>query len=468
MKRKLVNKVLSIAVVGAMAVSLLAGCSSSSDDSSADDTTSESSAEEEASTDDSSDDSSDDDSEVDTSAAEAIADIGYEGEEIELTFWYLQTRQEGTEVLTEIFNEANENITITVSFYDTDGIKDACKTAAQSGSMPSMWFNWGGALGQYYVDNGVTYDLTEYAEENGWDEIYTASSLSLATLSDELSGIPTSYNVIGIYYRTDIFEECGLEVPTTIEEFDEVCATLKANGYTPISTAGLNGWHVMRLIEQFIEYEAGEELHDELQALTASWDCEAVINALTRYQTYCEEGYFPDGFVTANPDDTYMAFATGACAMDVQGQWYDSTLLNNGATLDNVSWFAFPNGTGRMSAFIEMTQFNADLTEEELEVAIAYTNYLFSNEAASIYPTYYNLPLPILDADPVDEETNPNVQDMLDYSNESGTFTITDQAFPTEVADVLFNYQDAIANGEATPEEAAAGIQEAIESYLAE
>ena len=118
-----------------------------------------------------------------------------------------------------------------------------------------------------------------------------------------------------------------------------------------------------------------------------------------------------------------------------------------------------------MSAFAEMNHFTKDLSDEELEAAIAYTNFLFSNEAAKIYPTYYNLPLPRTDADPVDPAVNPNVQDMLDTSSENGTFTITDQAFPTEVADVLFNNQDAIANGETTPEKAAAAIQKAIESY---
>ena len=55
----------------------------------------------------------------------------------------------------------------------------------------------------------------------------------------------------------------------------------------------------------------------------------------------------------------------------------------------------------------------------------------------------------------------------INFTDKNGTFTITDQAFPTEVADVLFNYQDAIANGESKPADAAKAIQEAIESYQA-
>lgn len=454
MKGKSVKKFLSAVLVGTMTASLLAGCGGSSGSDGGSDDSGSSKSGKEAS-----------DSGVDLSGVEGIADIGYEGDPIELSFWYLQTRQEGTDVLTEVFNKANPNINVTVSYYDTDGIKDACKTAAQSGSMPSMWFNWGGALGQYYVDNGVTYDLTAYGEENGWGDLYTPGAMNLVTLGGQVSGIPTSYNVIGVYYRTDLFEQYNLEVPTTIEEFESVCATLKENGITPMDAAGLNGWHVMRWIEQFIEYEAGADTHDQLQSLSTSWDCDAVKKGLERYEKYCEEGYFPDGFITANPDDTYMAFGMGTAAMDIQGQWYDSVLQNNEVTLDNVSWFPFPNETGRMSAFAEMNQFNKELSDEELEAAIAYTNFLFSNEAAKIYPTYYNLPLPRTDADPVDPAVNPNVQDMLDTSSENGTFTITDQAFPTEVADVLFNNQDAIANGETTPADAAAAIQKAIESY---
>lgn len=471
MKRTLVKKLIATMVAGTMAVSMLAGCGSSGDEKKDAATTQDGASGGGASGKDTSGgeasggDGAADTSGVDTTEAQAVADVGYDGEPVELSFWYLTTRQEGTEVLTKIFNDANPNINVTVSYYDTDGIKDACKTAAQSGSMPSMWFNWGGALGQYYVDNGVTYDFTDYAKEHDWENTYTQGAMNLVTLGGQISGIPTSYNVLGMYYRTDIFDQYQIEVPTTIDEFDAACAKLKENGITPVSTAGLNGWHVMRLIEQFIEQEAGADLHDQLQSLSTSWDCDAVVKALTRYQKYCQEGYFPDGFVTASPDDTYMAFAMGSCAMDIQGQWYDSVLQNNEVSLDNVSWFPFPSESGRMSAFAEMNQFNKDLSEDELEAAVAYTNFLFSNEAAKAYPTYYNLPLPRTDADPVDAKVNPNVQNMIDTSSERGTFTITDQAFPSEVADVLFNYQDAIANSEKTPEEAAKAIQQAIEDY---
>ncbi len=451
--RKGMKKVLSGTLAALLAAGTLAGCGSSSENQgtseSAGSVTEESSA-------------------AGTSDLAAAAKTKWDKDPVELSFWYLSTRSNAQSIV-DAWNEANPDIHVTLSVYDTDGIKDACKTAAQSNSMPSMWFNWGGSLGQYYVDNDLTYDLTEYAKTNGWDKKFNAGALSLATLGGKLSGYPTSYNVLGMFYRTDLFKQYGIEVPTTMEEFDQVCKKLKENGITPITTGGLNGWHPMRLIEQFIEYYAGTDTHDKLQSLEESWDNEAVIKGLAKYQEYCDNGYFPDGFVTANPDDTKLAFESGAAAMDIQGQWYDGQLNSDEFPLDQVGWFPFPNGTGRMSAFAEMTQFSKNLSEDELEAAMLFNDFFFGPDATSAYPNDYNLPIPFAgnSLTEADMKVQPHVMEMIDNSSKNGTFTITDQALPAECADVLFAGQDAIASGSSTPEKVAKDIQSAIEAYKA-
>lgn len=384
----------------------------------------------------------------------------------EVTFWTLSTRQEAVEAAVERFNEANPDIVVTASFYDTDGMKDACKVAASSDTLPSMWFNWGGSLGQFYVDNGKTYDLTAYAEANGWNDTFSAGALNLCTLGGKLSGYPTSYNVLGVYYSKPIFEELGLEIPTTFEEFEAILPTIKEAGYFPMETGGLYGWHVMRWLELIIEHYAGQELHDELQAFTASWDCEAVTQAFTKYKEWADAGYFPDGFLTADPNNTTMNMGMGISAMVLEGQWYDGGLLQNEIDVNNFGTFAFPSiDSNRMSAFAEMTQFNANLTDEELAACIAFNDFYYADEFVEEFAMYYNLPLPKEGATAPAEQ--PNVDVMIATSNTNGTFTITDQAMPTEVADVLFACQDAVALGEMAPEEAGPAIQAAIEAYQA-
>ena len=385
----------------------------------------------------------------------------------EVTFWTLNTRQNAVEPIVEAFNEANEDVVVTASFYDTDGIKDACKVASSSDTLPSMWFNWGGSLGQFYVDNGKTYDMTAYAEENGWYDKFSSGVLNLCTLGGQLAGYPTSYNVLGVYYNKSAFEELGIEVPTTFDELEEACATIKEAGYTPLETGGLYGWHVMRWLELLIEHYAGSEKHDQLQTFETSWDCQEVIDAFTKYKEWVDAGYFPDGFLTADPNDTILNFGMGTSLMVLEGQWYDGSILQNELDISNYGVFAFPSGeTNRMSAFAEMTQFNKNLTDEELDACVRFMDYYYSTENVDEYGEYYNLPLPINGEKAPEEQIN--VDAMIEMSNENGTFTITDQAFPTEVADVLFSAQDSVATGDMTPEEAAASIQAAIESYTAE
>ncbi|MGB8454524.1 MAG: extracellular solute-binding protein [Anaerocolumna sp.] len=386
------------------------------------------------------------------------------GEPVEVTFWTLSTRQEAIDPIVEAFNAANDNINVTVSYYDTDGIKDACKVAATADTLPDMWFNWGGSLGGFYADNGLTYDLTDYAKEHDWAGKFSAGALNLCQLNGILAGYPTSYNVLDVYFRKDIFEKYNIAVPTTFDEFEKACATLKENGITPISTAGLNGWHVMRFVELLIEHYAGEELHDKLNTFEESWNNDAVIKALAKYQEFCDKGYFPEGFVTADPNDTLMNMASGATAMDIQGQWYDGNILSDDIDINLFATFPFPSGgSNRLSSFVEMTQFNKNLSDDKLDASVKFMDYYYSEDNAKKYAQYYNLPLPFNNA--AMPEGQPNVEQMIKTSNENGTFTITDQALPTEVADVLFDAQDAIAFGEMTPEEGAANIQAAIEAY---
>lgn len=384
---------------------------------------------------------------------------------MQLTIWQLNGKQEALDTLAREYNAAHPEVQIVPAYYDTDGVKDACKVAASSGTLPDMWFNWGGSLGGFYAQNGLVYDLKDYAARNGWDKIFSPGALNLCTLDGKLSGYPISYNVLDVYYRKDIFAKYNLQVPATFEEFEAVCAALKQNGITPISTAGQYGWHVMRFVELLIEHYAGAELHDRMNAFKTSYNNDAVVKALTKYKEFCDKGYFPQGFVTANPNDTHIPVFSGQAAMDIQGQWYDGSIIREGQNMGNYGTFAFPSGgSNRVSAFVEMTQLNANLSPEKLEACIKFLDFYFSKESIARFGQYFNLPLPRLDAQmPADQ---PNVAVMLAASNKNGTFTITDQAFPTEIADELFRVQDGIANGQVTPQQGAARIQAAIEAYL--
>jgi raffinose/stachyose/melibiose transport system substrate-binding protein len=274
--------------------------------------------------------------------------------------------------------------------------------------------------------------------------------------------------MVGVFYRADIFEKYSLEEPKTFEEFEAILATLKENGECPMSTASsAGGWHLMRTIEQLLEYYAGPELHDQMNNLEESWNNEAFIQTLTTYKEWADKGYFNEGFVTAPPEEALTRLYTSECVMDFEGQWAERNIFADEQDHDLYGVFPFPSGgTNRMSAFGEGYQFNANVTEAELAAGMAFMDFYYGIETVEAYPENYKYPMPVIGVGIAPESTL--TIEMVEAATANGTFTIGDQALPAEVAQGgLFLVQDNVGLGIWTPEEGAAAMQEVVEQYLA-
>jgi len=387
-------------------------------------------------------------------------------ENVTISFWTLSDRQADIQAVIDEFNAANPNITIETTYNSVDDHKRNLRVAASSRTLPDIWRNWGGSLASFFPEHGLSYDLTQYAADNAWADKFLPSALELATLEGQLAGRPFFIASMGIFFRRDIFETNGIGVPATFEELESSMQTLRDNGVIPISTAGANGWHIMRLVQAFIEKYAGPEVHDRLLVLEEDWTHPAVVQAFTKYKEWVDNGFFPEGFITANPGETNLLVFAGEAAMDIQGPWYETMILTTeGQDINNYGFFPMPLSaeTNRMSAFIEMIQFNAEITESKLDAGMKFVDFMFSPE--TVFQNNFHQPMPYLEN--AFSEELVLVPQMIDAMNEFGTFSIADQALPQEIVAKLFEAQDNIALGVMTPEDAAQFIQDEIERYQA-
>jgi raffinose/stachyose/melibiose transport system substrate-binding protein len=384
---------------------------------------------------------------------------------VKLTWWNLSSRKELTEKIIADFQKENPDITITPALNAPNDHQNKLKVAASSGTLPDFWFNWGGTLGSFYVENGLTLDLSDYAKNNNWDKKFSSTALSLSTFDGNLAGYPTSINMIGIFYRKDIFNECGLKAPETFEEFENVMATLKSKGYTPMVVAGKGGWHLMRFVEALIEYYAGSTEHDKLKALKTSWNTPSVIRAYTKFKEYIDKGYFPKGFVTLGGSDAKSLIYSKDAVMAPEGPWMESNIYNDKQDPNLYGYFKFPLSQkgNRMSGFVEMFQFNKKLSKEKLDAAMKFADFVYSPESIQKYGPLIKQPVPRLDNKLPDKLTM--TAQMIDDLNKYGSYTITDQGLTQEVRDKFFEAQQSIATGVMTPEQAAKFMEGAVKSY---
>ncbi|GEK87133.1 ABC transporter substrate-binding protein [Microbacterium aerolatum] len=79
-----------------------------------------------------------------------------------------------------------------------------------------------------FASNGYLSDLTELVEndeEFDWDDFQDGPA-ALTTYEDEVVGVPIITERTVLYYRKDLLEQAGLEVPTTLEELEAAAATI--------------------------------------------------------------------------------------------------------------------------------------------------------------------------------------------------------------------------------------------------
>lgn len=79
-----------------------------------------------------------------------------------------------------------------------------------------------------FASNGYLSDITELAEgDEEWEWAdFQSGPASLTSYDDAVVGVPIITERTVLYYRKDLLEEAGLEVPTTLDELDAAAAAI--------------------------------------------------------------------------------------------------------------------------------------------------------------------------------------------------------------------------------------------------
>ena len=151
-----------------------------------------------------------------------------------------------------------------------------------------------------------------------------------------LKAIPYQGYASGIVYNKAIFEEIGVQEPTTWDEFLTVCEKVKAAGYNPLAldsaytTVNL-GYHIARYLGQ-----------DGVKQLVNNGDWtenEAVLKMAKDMENLVSSGYFSEYAPGAYPE-CENEIGYGETAMIVNATWIPSEVSNN--TGCDLKWGMFP------------------------------------------------------------------------------------------------------------------------------
>lgn len=327
---------------------------------------------------------------------------------------------DGYNAIAEKFSEDNEyGVNVEIEFYENEQYKTKLTTLMASNAVPDIFFTWELSYLEPFVEGGKVADITSYLEEDQeWKDSFADGTLELLSYDGKNYGVPTQKSLCVMFYNKQIFEENGVTVPTTYEEFLDVCQTLKDNGVTPMTVCGTDAWIPAQFVQQIAGGMAGDALFNNICEGTEKWNNETHVKAAEEVKAMADKGYFQEGYIGMGPEESTDLFTSGQSAMYFQGAW-DADKCAKSEIGENVGAFVLPAYDpqyNNISVGSVDTSFSVSETCKNKDAAVAFLKYWTSQESEdSLLYEYGRIPAGNYDID--ESKLSSLMVDVLNISN---------------------------------------------------
>lgn len=276
----------------------------------------------------------------------SVGDVYDESRDDEVVkVWILTGRDQGT-ILKSMVDDTftpESGVKVNVEIVDPTALLNA----VLAGRGPNVVLSVGADQPVNYALRGAAEDITQF---NDWEEVlshYTPSSYEQYGLDGHIYAIPETQTFNVMFYRKDVLEEMGLEVPDTWQELIEMLPTIQGNNLsvgiptaagssstTTATTAVASNVPDLSLYFTLL-YQYGGDMYNEMGTKTTV-DDEAGIRAFDDYVRYFNDyglptiydfvsrfrsGEMPIGISAYSTYNTLMVSAP-----EIRGLW-DFTLI---------------------------------------------------------------------------------------------------------------------------------------------
>lgn len=270
---------------------------------------------------------------------------GSDGKDVTLTYVVSQNwvNRDGNvdDELNKKFEEET-GIKIDMQVIPDDQYVNVLKTKMATGEVPDMFMVSGGVGAEKFSPEQYFADLSD--EE--WVARYEDYALEGTMIDGKVMGL-MRWNVDGwgILYNKQIYEDLGLSVPTTPEEFDHVCQTLLDNGITPVYESGKDAWHWAIWLSSYGPYAASKnpDLYEKLNNNEMKFaDVEEFKTFLNEFKEIYDKGYLGTNSLANGWDASYEAMGTGQAAGFLAYQSYQMEVLDKYPDSKADEWGMYP------------------------------------------------------------------------------------------------------------------------------
>jgi multiple sugar transport system substrate-binding protein len=356
----------------------------------------------------------------------------------------------------EDFHKLHPNITVEFQLVPSERATDKLVTQVAGGNAPDVAYMDSSAVEDFSSRNALV-NLDGYIAGSKVVEAddYVEGFKRAAEYKGSLFGLPFDGETTGLFYRTDLFQQAGIDgPPSTWEEFrtDAQKLTDKANktyGFILFAPEAYYYWY------PFLWQAGGDLLSDDGQAV--AFDDPAGQNAADFYVGLRK--YAPQDYLSSNSWDGRVAFATGKVAMYMAGSWFGGQMKTEFPEI-NGKWDVAPlpegpQGCATTLAGDTLSIFDSSKNKDAAWLWIEYLSqpkimkaWTFGSKTTTLLPPRQSL----LD-DPELGKFNPWLKGFADNMDCAVTSNITQPKWPQIEQKLNENLGKAL-YGEVSPEQA--------------
>ena len=279
-------------------------------------------------------------------------------------------------------------------------------------TLPDIFAISNGTLSEEFISKNKLVNLTQLLKDLGHYDEVASSMVDYFTSSDgQMYMFPSTFSGEFFVYRKPVFEQYNLQVPTTWDEFLDVCQVLKDNGEIPYVMRGADYVQYLRFASFPTWTTYGRDFVMGLTDGEYSYsESDLGLYAAQLLQKLGAGGYFVPGFENMTLSDVVDTFMSGTGAMMYANANY-VTKLSGMYESGEIGWFAVPTVDGMKGTGSTIPThggkawaINAESYEND-PVLQDFTKYFFDHVDAVSYEigalSWYNSDIPEGALDPM-------------------------------------------------------------------
>lgn len=239
----------------------------------------------------------------------------------------------------QAFQAEHPDVEVSLQVYDHEAFKPAIRQFLMFDA-PDVVTWYAGNRMRFFVDRGLFEDVSDI-----WTELdlhqSMAASRELMTVDAKQYGVPYTHYQWGIYYRKDIFEQYGLEIPANWDAFLALCQALKDQGLTPISIGTKPLWPAAGWFDYLNLRSNGLDFHQALTAGEVAYTDHRVRKVFDTWRPLLDNGYFIDDHAALSWQEALEPVIEGKAAMMLIGN-FAMALLQEAGVAEDMGFFPFP------------------------------------------------------------------------------------------------------------------------------